>query len=118
MLPLAPRLKLVLVGGGGGRGGDATVAVTFNVQATTVFGENIYITGSVNALQNWSPDNALILSADNYPIWSVTVNLPASTTIEYKYIRKFNGAITWESDPNNSLTTAASGSATQTDTWR
>ncbi|KAF8906144.1 glucoamylase [Mucidula mucida] len=104
--------------GGGGGGGGATVAVTFNVQATTVFGENIYITGSVDALQNWSPDNALILSADNYPIWSITVNLPASTTIEYKYIRKFNGAITWESDPNNSLTTAASGSATQTDTWR
>ncbi|THH20579.1 hypothetical protein EW146_g793 [Bondarzewia mesenterica] len=48
----------------------ATVAVTFNVDATTVFGENIYITGSVDALENWSPDNALILSAANYPTWS------------------------------------------------
>ena len=75
----------------GGSGGN-TVAVTFNVQATTVWGgehfcscscerieamlnvpaENIYITGSVDALQNWSPDNALILSAANYPIWSST----------------------------------------------
>ena len=48
----------------------------------------------------------------------VTVNLPASTAIEYKYIRKFNGQVTWESDPNNSITTPSSGSFTQNDTWR
>ncbi|KAI0373730.1 glucoamylase [Pilatotrama ljubarskyi] len=101
-----------------GGGGAGTVAVTFNVQATTTFGENIYITGSVAALQNWSPDNALILSAANYPTWSITVNLPASSTIEYKYIRKFNGAVTWESDPNNSITTPSSGTFIQNDTWR
>ncbi|KAG6920024.1 hypothetical protein DXG01_010092 [Tephrocybe rancida] len=109
-----------------GGGGTGTVAVTFNVQATTVFGEvanaesaeNIYLTGSVDALVNWSPDNALLLSSAAYPIWSITVNLPANTAIEYKYIRKFNGAVTWESDPNNSFTTGASGSLTRTDTWR
>ncbi|EIW59392.1 glucoamylase G2 [Trametes versicolor FP-101664 SS1] len=104
--------------GSGSGGGAGTVAVTFNVQATTVYGENIYITGSVDALQNWSPGNALILSAANYPTWSITVNLPASTAIQYKFIRKYNGATTWESDPNNQITTPASGSATQADTWR
>lgn len=74
-------------GGGGGGGSGNTVAVTFNVQATTVWGgkpialdifngtdkfpvENIYLTGSVDALQNWSPDNALLLSSANYPTWS------------------------------------------------
>ncbi|TDL18606.1 glucoamylase [Rickenella mellea] len=105
-------------GGGGGGSSGATVAVTFNVQATTVFGENIYITGSVSALQNWSPDNSIILSAANYPTWSATINLPASTTIQYKYIRKFNGAVTWESDPNMQITTPASGTFTESDTWR
>ncbi|TRM69210.1 glycoside hydrolase family 15 and carbohydrate-binding module family 20 [Schizophyllum amplum] len=104
-------------GGGGGGGGGATVAVTFNVQATTAYGENIYVTGSVSQLANWSPDNAIALNADNYPTWSVTVNLPASTAIEYKYIRKNNGAVTWESDPNRSITTSGSGSVTQSDTW-
>lgn len=103
--------------GGSGSGGS-TVSVTFNVDATTVFGENIFITGSIDALANWSPDNAIALNADNYPIWSVTINLPASTYIEYKYIRKFNGAITWESDPNMSLTTPSGGSFTENDTWR
>ncbi|CAL1712389.1 unnamed protein product [Somion occarium] len=101
----------------GGGGGD-TVPVTFNVQATTVFGENIYLTGSVDALQNWSPDTALLLSAANYPTWSTTVNLPASTSVQYKFIRKFNGQVTWESDPNRQINTPASGSFTENDTWR
>lgn len=80
--------------------------------------ENIYIAGSVNALENWSPDNALLLSAANYPTWSITVNLPASTAIQYKYIRKNNGDVTWESDPNMSFMTPASGTYSTDDTWR
>ncbi|KAI1794907.1 glucoamylase [Ganoderma leucocontextum] len=95
-----------------------TVSVTFNVQATTVLGENIYITGNAAALQNWSPDTALLLSSANYPTWSITVTLPASIVVEYKYIRKNDGEVTWESDPNDSITTPASGSFTQNDTWR
>ncbi|KIM43275.1 carbohydrate-binding module family 20 protein [Hebeloma cylindrosporum] len=95
-----------------------TVQVTFNVVATTQFGENIFLTGSLDALQSWSPDNALALSATNYPTWSVTVTLPASTNFDYKYIRKFNGVVTWESDPNNSQSTPVTGSSTINDTWR
>ena len=34
--------------------------------------ENIYLTGSVDALQNWSPTNAMILDPANYPTWSST----------------------------------------------
>jgi len=49
---------------------------------------------------------------------SVTVDLPASTNVEYKYIRKLNGAIIWESDPNNSLAVPASGDFTVNDVWR
>ncbi|KAJ7069525.1 glucoamylase [Mycena amicta] len=96
-----------------------TAAVTFNVVATTVPGEDIYLTGSVDALQNWSPDNALILSPANYPTWSITLNVPASTNIEYKYIRKTNGVLTaWESDPNNAFSSPASGTFVLNDNWR
>ncbi|KAF5315355.1 hypothetical protein D9619_007132 [Psilocybe cf. subviscida] len=73
-----------------------TVNATFNVEATTQVGESIYITGSIDALQSWSPDDALILNADKYPIWSINITLPASTNFEYKYIRKFNEQVTWE----------------------
>ncbi|KAG8735930.1 hypothetical protein FRC10_010001 [Ceratobasidium sp. 414] len=111
---------------GSSSGGSGTVAVTFQETATTVWGvgaemwsvENIYITGSVDALADWSPDNALLLSSANYPQWSITVNLPAGTAVQYKYIRKYNGVVTWESDPNRSITTPSSGTYTENDTWR
>jgi glucoamylase len=80
--------------------------------------ENIFLTGSIPELQNWSTSSAIALNANNYPTWSVTVQLPASTAIQYKFIRIFNGAVTWESDPNMQLTTPASGSFIENDTWR
>ncbi|TCD70790.1 hypothetical protein EIP91_001821 [Steccherinum ochraceum] len=94
------------------------IPVTFNVNATTQLGENIYVTGSVDALKNWSPDNALLLSSAKYPVWSLTVNLPASTSVQYKFLRKFNGQVTWESDPNRQISVPASGSFTENDSWR
>jgi hypothetical protein len=32
--------------------------------------ENIYLAGSVDALKDWSPGNALKLNPEHYPIWS------------------------------------------------
>ncbi|KAJ7022742.1 glucoamylase [Mycena alexandri] len=106
-------------GGGGGTGSSGTVAVTFNVVATTFLGENIYITGNVDSLQEWSTDTALILNPANYPTWSITVNVPASSDIQYKYIRKVNGVFEeWESDPNNEFTSPSGGSFIVNDVWR
>jgi len=107
--------------GGGGGGSGGTIAVTFNVQANTTLGENIFLTGSVSQLSNWDTGNAIALSTDSstYPKWTVTVNLPASTAIQYKYIRKeTDGSVIWESDPNMQVTTPESGSFTENDTWR
>ncbi|ESK93505.1 alpha-amylase [Moniliophthora roreri MCA 2997] len=104
---------------GGGGGGSGTVAVTFIETATTTFGENIFLVGSVTQLGNWAPASAIALSSANYPQWSVTVNLPANTAIEYKFIRKeTDGSVVWESDPNRQVTTAASGSQTLNSSWK
>ncbi|KAL6308371.1 glucoamylase [Sparassis latifolia] len=93
------------------------VAVTFTVTYDTYYGQNVYIVGSVAALGNWSPSSALLMSSANYPTWSITVFLPPSTAIQYKYIAMDGSSITWEDDPNNSFTTPASGSTTQSDSW-
>jgi len=95
-----------------------TVSVTFNVQATTALGENVFLVGSVPELGNWSPNNAIALSSTAYPTWSGTVTLPASTVVEYKYIKKNGDSVTWASDPNWRWQTPASGSTTLSDTWR
>ncbi|KAE9408659.1 glucoamylase [Gymnopus androsaceus JB14] len=106
--------------GGGGGSSSGTVEVTFNVDATTVFGQNIFICGSVDELQNWDPDTALALSSANYPIWSITVALPASTSIQYKYVNKEGLHYHLGSchDPNMEITTPASGSFIENDTWQ
>ncbi len=98
-------------------GGD--VAVTFNVaNAYTNWGENIYVVGNVSALGDWNPCNAVLLSSASYPTWSGTVDLPASTAIEYKYIKYADcGSVTWQSGGNQTFSTPATGTATRNDTW-
>ena len=97
--------------------------------------EQIYVVGSIADLANWSPDEAIALSAGNYPTWSgklrtgisnalsrtimvVTVSLPVNTTFQYKYIRVYNGEATWESDPSRQATTPSFGSSAMNDSWR
>ncbi|KAK4498647.1 hypothetical protein PRZ48_009157 [Zasmidium cellare] len=101
------------------------INVLFKETATTTYGENVFIVGSISQLGNWDTSNAIALSAANYTstnnLWFVTVNnLPVGTTFQYKYIRKeSDGSIQWESDPNRSYTVPAScNGATETDTWR
>lgn len=115
----------------------AIVKVTFTVFAKTVLGEHIHLTGSLTELTNWQTHSAQALDCvQSYPMWRITVDLPASTTFMYKYIRKYNGPpdpiswisytlgiarpphLAWESDPARSFTTPSSGSCTISDVWR
>jgi len=98
---------------------QATVKVTFNENATTAFGQNVYAVGSIPALGSWNTNNAIGLSSGTYPVWSGTATLPANTSFQYKYLKKNpDGSITWESGPNRTSTTGASGTATLNDSRR
>ena len=69
-------------------------------------------------LGSWNTGSAILLSSANYPLWSVTLDLPMSTYVGYKYIKKDgSGTVTWESGSNRAFTTPASGSTTLNDTW-
>ncbi len=103
----------------GSGGGTGSVKVTFNENATTSFGQNVYVVGSIPALGNWAPASAVALSSANYPVWSAAVNLPSGTTFQYKYLKKnSDGSVTWESDPNRSYTTGTGATSTINDSWR
>ena len=100
-------------------GANPTVSVTFAANATTWFGQNVFVVGSIPALGGWNPASAVPMSAATYPVWSATVTLPGSTGFQYKYIKKNpDGSVTWESDPNRAFTTGGGGTATLNDTWR
>ena len=93
--------------------------IVFNENASTVFGQNIYVVGSISQLGSWNTGAAIPLSADNYPLWSATRDLPVSTYVEYKYIKKDgSGNVVWESGSNRAFPTPATGSATLNDSWK
>ncbi|MET9426953.1 carbohydrate-binding module family 20 domain-containing protein [Streptomyces sp. NPDC003036] len=103
----------------GGTTTPVTTGASFAVHATTVPGENIYVTGDQPALGSWNPAAALKLDPAAYPVWKLDVNLPAGTTFAYKYVRKdAAGNVTWESGANRTATVPASGKVTLNDTWR
>uniref|UniRef100_A0AAU2UWG0 Alpha-amylase n=1 Tax=Streptomyces sp. NBC_00003 TaxID=2903608 RepID=A0AAU2UWG0_9ACTN len=98
---------------------SGTVSEIFHENKTTVWGQNVYVVGSIPALGNWDPAAAVPLSSASYPVWSATVSTPANTRFEYKYIVKDgSGNVTWESGGNRVHTSAASGSETLNDTWK
>ncbi|MFE1229405.1 carbohydrate-binding module family 20 domain-containing protein [Streptomyces sp. NPDC058745] len=97
----------------------AAAGASFNVNATTVVGQDIYVTGNQSALGNWSPAAAPKLDPASYPVWKLTVSLPAGTSFEYKYVRKdAAGNVTWESGANRTATVPASGQIVLNDTFR
>lgn len=101
-----------------GGGGGGTCAVTFTIaNANTSWGQNLYVVGNQTNLGNWTPANGFALTIQgtgaNAP-WKGTVNLPASTAAQYKYVKWNGSTAVWESNQatgsgNRELTTCASG---------
>ncbi|MFJ3301914.1 carbohydrate-binding module family 20 domain-containing protein [Streptomyces sp. NPDC086549] len=93
--------------------------VTFNEYATTSWGTNVYVVGSLPSLGSWNTGDAIPLSSASYPTWSRLVIVPRSTAFEYKYVKKDgSGNVTWESGTNRSYTTGSSSGYTTSDTWK
>ncbi|HMG57469.1 MAG TPA: carbohydrate-binding module family 20 domain-containing protein [Kofleriaceae bacterium] len=111
-------------GSGGGSGTPTTVTVTFNEAADTLFGQNIFVTGSIAELSSWNPGSAVPLTwlngSGTRGNWRAIATLPASTHVEYKYIKKDGaGNVIWESGANRVLDTGAGGTAqTVNDAWK
>nr|BAD34980.1 6-alpha-glucosyltransferase [Arthrobacter globiformis] len=98
--------------------GEESVWATFSCEnATTTFGQSVYVVGNVPQLGNWSPADAVKLEPSAYPTWTGVVrNLPPSSTVEWKCIKRQeaglpNTADAWEPGGNNILSTPPSGSA-------
>ncbi|MER6623946.1 carbohydrate-binding module family 20 domain-containing protein [Streptomyces sp. NPDC000931] len=98
---------------------DPEAGASFSVDATTAWGENIYVTGDNAALGSWNPAAALKLDPASYPVWKLDVALPTGTSFAYKYLRKdASGKVTWESGANRTATVPSSGKTLLSDSWR
>ncbi|KIY45802.1 glycoside hydrolase [Fistulina hepatica ATCC 64428] len=98
---------------------SSSVHARFAETATTTWGENIFLVGSITELGDWDPASSIALSSATYPVWRINVTLDPSTYFEYKFIRReANGSIVWESDPNRVATTPVSGYLDIIAEWR
>jgi glycosidase len=83
----------------------------FHTTTTTSTGQNVYVVGNVHELDNWDATDVYYpFFNPSYPNWFLPVSVPANTAIQYKYlIRDGSGIVTWQPDPNLSLTTPSGG---------
>ncbi len=101
----------------------AQVMVRFVVNnATTTFGQNVYLTGSVAELGNWDTNKAIGPMFNqvvyNYPTWYYDVSVPAGTTIQYKFIKKNGSTVTWEGGSNRTYTVPTNATGTVIVNWQ
>ncbi|TFL00391.1 glycoside hydrolase [Pterulicium gracile] len=102
------------------------VSVTFRSNVPTALGENVYLIGSLPQLGAWNPRRGIRMSADTHPVWTTTVEVPASREFEYKYYKTNNHGgrrgkrqlITWLSGDNLKVATVSNGTQTLDDDWR
>lgn len=47
--------------------------------------QGVAVMGNIPELGNWSSDDKLVLNDHNYPLWSVSFDVPADVVVEYKY---------------------------------
>jgi alpha-amylase len=91
--------------------GACQVQVNFQVtNNTTVVGQDVYLTGNGAELGNWNTASATKLSGNLWPLWTVSRNLNASTTYEYKYLTQGVKPLAWEVGANRVINVPACGS--------
>ncbi len=82
--------------------GTSGCQVKFTIaNANTTLGQNLYVVGNQTAIGNWTPASGFALaiqgSGANVP-WTGTVTLPASTAVQYKYVKWNGSTAVWESN--------------------
>lgn len=101
-------------------GDQVTVRFVVN-NASTVPGENVYLSGSVDEMGSWDAAKAIgplyniVMYA--YPTWYFDVSVPAGAALQYKFLKKNGAAVTWNPNANQTFTTPASGTYTVTTSW-
>jgi len=86
------------------------ITVSFKVDnATTQWGQNVYVVGDHPLLGAWNTNNAVKMAPCNYPSWCASIPLPANAGLQFKFIKRDLGPVVWESGNNRTFQTPATG---------
>lgn len=85
------------------------ITTSFESALNTTYGQNILLIGSIPELGNWDPSDAIMMTGhyngpDAWPTFTASVDIPAGTSFEYKYIfQDTDGTETWEAGENREV---------------
>lgn len=94
-------------------------------QGDTFFGQNLYLSGNVHELSNWSDSASTAIGPMfnqilfKWPTWYYDVSLPAGRRIEFKFVKiDGSGNALWEGGENHVVITPDEGTAEIRVTWQ
>lgn len=59
--------------------------IDFEVKAQTAYGESVYVLGNIKELGGNDVRHAVKLVPVSYPLWKLSVSVPADQTVQYRY---------------------------------
>lgn len=71
-------------------GDDDTVRTTFNLLYELIDDLDFLLIGSISELGLWDPSQAILMGRTGVATWIATVDIPAGTDFEYKYLSRSN----------------------------
>lgn len=78
--------------------------VKFNINFHTIWGQTLFVTGSINELGNWDTGRACPMQYTGDGNWELTLELPQkSTHMEYRYFMSSNDQLIFEEWQKNHL---------------
>jgi glycosidase len=99
------------------------IPVTFTVKNVppTAPDDNVYLTGDVSELGNWSTATTTAIGpmvAPHKPTWFLLVSAPACKTVSFKFIIiHADGGVEWEGGSKHTYTVPCSGVGSATTNW-
>jgi hypothetical protein len=99
-------------------GGSSVVG--FEVRnASTSWGQDVYVLGSAPELGAWNAAAAVRLAPTSYPTWTGQVTLPKNATLAFKFIKKDGaGRVVWEGGADRIFTVPSAATSSYAGTWR
>jgi glycosidase len=105
-------------------GGTGKTSVTFQVTASTTYGQNVFLSGNVAELGSWNAAGAVSLTASGCSgttcTWkSAPMELNPGTALQFKFIKKEGATVIWEGGSNRTYTVPTTGPVTYNGgSWR
>ncbi|XP_020525053.1 uncharacterized protein LOC18437921 isoform X1 [Amborella trichopoda] len=85
---------------------QSAVHVRFILQKECMFGQQFFIVGEHPSLGSWDPTAALLMDWSDGHVWTTDLEVPAGTTLLYKFILKGKlGEIEWQPGPDRVVKT-------------